>query len=134
VTFENGEVKEISVAITFDCPTFFRSLNVIHFLSVPQELMLVVELLLKRGVLLRGMEHLIHKNLFLDGVELISSFGFESAPILNICSHKTSFVRERSSRGSVPAGLSNVLKVIFQKPPVFKSKGFFRPLANGNWK
>jgi hypothetical protein len=24
VTFENGEVKEICVAITFDCPTSFR--------------------------------------------------------------------------------------------------------------
>jgi hypothetical protein len=52
-------VKEICVAITFDCPTFFRSLNVIHFFSVLQELMLVVELLLKGEILLGGMEHLI---------------------------------------------------------------------------
>jgi hypothetical protein len=134
VTFENGEVKEISIAITFNFPMFFCSLNVIHFLSILQDLMLVMELLLKGGILLRGMEHLIRKDLFLDGVELISSFGFESAPFLNICSQKTSFVRERSSRGSVPASLSNILKVLFQKPPVFKSKGCFRPLTIGGWK
>jgi hypothetical protein len=59
VTFEYGEVKEIFVAFTFDCPMFFRSLNVIYFFSVLQELMLVVELLLKGEILLGGMEHLI---------------------------------------------------------------------------
>jgi hypothetical protein len=59
VTFEYGEVKEICVAFTFDCPTFFRSLNVIHFFSVLKELMLVVELLLKGEILLGGIEHLI---------------------------------------------------------------------------
>jgi hypothetical protein len=75
---------------------------------------LLVELLLKGGILLRRMEHLISKDLLFDGVELISSFGFESAPFLKICSQKTSFVRERSRGGAVPAILSNILKVLFQ--------------------
>jgi hypothetical protein len=65
VTFNNGKVEEVCIAITFNGPTFFCSLNVIHFLSVLQDLMLVVELLLKGGILLRGMEHLVSKDLLL---------------------------------------------------------------------
>jgi hypothetical protein len=134
VTFNNREVEEVCIAITFNFPMFFCSLNMIHFLSVLQDLMLVVELLLQGEILLRGMEHLVNKDLLLDGVELISSFGFESALFLNICSQKMSFVRERSRGGAVPATLSNILKVLFQMPLVFKSKGFFRPLTIRSWK
>jgi hypothetical protein len=34
VTFNNREMEEVCIATTFNCPTFFCSLDVIHFLSV----------------------------------------------------------------------------------------------------
>jgi hypothetical protein len=98
VSFDDTEMKEVCVAITFDCPTFFGSLKMIDFLSILKVLVLLVELMLKGGVLLRRVERLISKNLLFNGVELISSIWFESAPFLKICSQKTSFVR-KGARG-----------------------------------
>jgi hypothetical protein len=45
-------MEEVCVTITFDCPSFFSSLNMIHFLSILKVLVLLVELMMKGGVLL----------------------------------------------------------------------------------
>jgi hypothetical protein len=59
VSLNDGEVKEVSVSVTFDCPTFFGSLNMIDFLSILKVLVLLVKMMLKGGILLRRMERLI---------------------------------------------------------------------------
>jgi hypothetical protein len=52
-------VEIICVSITFNCPLFFRSLDVIHFLSILQDLMLLVEMVLKERVLEGRVKHLV---------------------------------------------------------------------------
>jgi hypothetical protein len=59
VSLDDREVKEVCVTVTFDCPTFFGSLNMIDFLSILKVLVLLVEMVLKGGILLKRMERLI---------------------------------------------------------------------------
>jgi hypothetical protein len=63
VSLNDGKVKEVCVSVTFDCPTFFGSLYMIDFLKV---LVLLVEMMLNGGYLLRRVERLIGKNLLFN--------------------------------------------------------------------
>jgi hypothetical protein len=59
VSLNDRKVEKVCVPVTFDSPTFFGSLNVIDFLSILKVVvLLLVELLLKSGILLGGMEGL----------------------------------------------------------------------------
>jgi hypothetical protein len=94
VSLNDRLVEKACVSVPFNSPTFFGPLNVIDFLSGLKVLVLLVELLLKSGILLGGMEGLICKDLLFNSLELISSFRFESAPFPKICSQKTSLMRK----------------------------------------
>jgi hypothetical protein len=52
-------MKEVCVTVTLNSPMFFGPLNMIDFLLILKVLVLLVEMMLKGGILLGGMERLI---------------------------------------------------------------------------
>jgi hypothetical protein len=52
VSLNDRLVEKVCVSVTFDSPAFFGPLNVIDFLSSLKMLVLLVELLLKSGMML----------------------------------------------------------------------------------